>query len=165
MPLGSVEQLPTGAEVDARHGTIKLTAASTDGPQTQTGQFGGAIFRITQDRGGGGLTTLTLLEGLFPGAPGYAGCRGKSAGARPEPGAPADRRVLQTLHSTAHGHFRSRGRFSAATVRGTIWDMEDRCDGTWTRVHRGTVIVHDFVRHTDIIVPARHQYLAKAPIR
>lgn len=39
--------------------------------------------------------------------------------------------------------------------------MIDRCDGTLTIVHRGTVVVRDFHRHRNITVTAGHSYLAK----
>jgi hypothetical protein len=72
--------------------------------------------------------------------------------------------VLQTLHGTDHGgRFRTRGRYAAATVRGTVWTMSDRCDGTLTVVQRSTVAVRDFVRHITVLVHAGHRYLARAP--
>jgi hypothetical protein len=43
-----------------------------------------------------------------------------------------------------------------------VWDTVDRCDGTLTVVHRGTVNVFDFGRRKTIVVHAHHQYLAKA---
>jgi hypothetical protein len=67
------------------------------------------------------------------------------------------------MRSNASGRFRSRGRYSAATVRGTIWDTADRCDGTLTRVRRGVVVVRDFRRHRNITVRAGKSYLARAP--
>jgi hypothetical protein len=71
--------------------------------------------------------------------------------------------VLQTLHARDnHGRFRTRGRYSAATVRGTVWDTTDRCDGTLTAVHRGVVMVTDFVRHVTVLVDAPDRYLARA---
>jgi hypothetical protein len=112
------------------------------------------------------LSTLSLLEGAFPGAPSYASCKAHPANDHPGTRALAarlSRRVLQTLHASAGGNFRSRGRYSAATVRGTAWDTIDRCDGTLTRVQRGTVIVNDFARHKTVTVRAGHSYLAKAP--
>ena len=128
------------------------------------------VFGLAQSaqRSQGGLTTLSLLEGAVRGAPSYASCKVRSANDRSRPGAAVagvSSRVLQLLHATASGRFRTRGRYSAATVRGTAWDTIDRCDGTMTRVHRGTVIVNDFVRHKTITVHAGHSYLAKAPRR
>ena len=72
------------------------------------------------------------------------------------------RRVLQSFHSSGHGSFRTRGRYAAGTVRGTVWDTVDRCDGTLIEVHRGTVRVTDFVRRVTIRVHAGHSYLARA---
>lgn len=164
--LTKPSQLPTGTQVDARRGTIQLVAASSSAGKTQTGTFGGAVFRLTQSAKGGdkGLTTLSLLEGTFRGAPSYASCRARRAGGRSESGATAarvSRRVLQLLHSSAKGRFRTRGRYAAATVRGTIWDTADRCDGTLVRVRRGIVTVNDLVRHKTVAVRAGHSYLAK----
>lgn len=153
------------AEIDARRGTIGLSAATATGGGTlQTGTFGGAIFRLTQARRGSekGLTTLALIEGVFRGAPSYAGCKARADGDAPEAQA-ASSRALQLLHATAHGQFRTRGRYAAATVRGTQWSISDRCGGTLIVVQRDTVVVQDFVRHVTILLRAHHSYLAKAP--
>jgi hypothetical protein len=51
-------------------------------------------------------------------------------------------------------------------VRGTFWLVEDRCDGTLTRVRTGRVDVRDFRRKKTISLRAktkRSSYLAKAP--
>jgi hypothetical protein len=71
--------------------------------------------------------------------------------------------VLALLRATAHGAFKTRGRYSAATVRGTAWTVRDRCDGTLTTVVRGVVTVRDFVRHVTVMVRAGHTYLARTP--
>ena len=42
----------------------------------------------------------------------------------------ASSKTLQLLHASAHGKFSTNGRYSAATVLGTIWTIADRCDGT-----------------------------------
>jgi hypothetical protein len=166
VPLTEARQLPVGAQVDARSGTIQLVTASPRPGKTQIGTFGGAVFGLAQSTKGPqkGLTTLSLLEGAFPGAPSYAKCRARPAGDITS-GTPAavGGRVLQLLHASASGRFRTRGRYSAATVRGTAWDTADRCDGTLTHVRRGTVVVSDFVRHKNVAVHAGHSYLARAP--
>jgi hypothetical protein len=168
VPLSEARQFPVGSQVDARHGTIRLVAASARAGKTQIGTFGGAVFGVSQSANGPqkGLTTVSLLEGAFSGAPSYAKCRARPADDRTHGTAAAlSGRVLQLLHATVSGRFRTRGRYSAATVRGTVWDTTDRCDGTLTRVRRGTVVVNDFVRHKTVIVQAGHSYLAKAPGR
>jgi hypothetical protein len=168
VPLTAARQLPVGSQVDARAGTIQLVSASAHAGKTQTGTFGGAVFGLAQSTKGPqkGLTILSLLEGAFPGAPSYATCRTHHAddGTRGTAAALGGR-VLQLLHATAKGRFRTRGRYSAATVLGTAWDTADRCDGTLTYVRRGTVDVNDFVRHKTVAVHAGHSYLARAPGR
>ena len=50
-------------------------------------------------------------------------------------------------------------------MRGTIWLVEDRCDGTTlVVVRRGTIAFQDFVRHRTIVVTAGHSYRAH-PVR
>ena len=166
MALTEAQQLPVGTQIDARRGSISLLAASTTKGKTQTGTFGGAVFGFTQAAKGRdkGLTILSLLEGALRGGPSYASCRARRAGG-PSGAATAarvNRRTLQLLHATASGRFKTRGRYAAATVRGTIWDTADRCDGTLLRVRRGAVTVTDFVRHKTVTVRAGHSYLAKA---
>jgi hypothetical protein len=70
--------------------------------------------------------------------------------------------VVRRLRGSANGRFRTRGRYSAATVRGTIWDTADRCDGTLTRVQRGVVDVRDFRARRNVTVRAGRSYLARA---
>jgi hypothetical protein len=165
--LTAARQLPVGTQIDARHGTIRLVAASSSAGKTQMGTFSGAVFRFAQSSKGRdkGLTTLSLLEGVVRGGPSYASCRARRSGGRSGTGATAarvNRRTLQLLHASAKGRFTTRGRYAAATVRGTIWDTADRCDGTLVRVRRGTVTVSDLVRHKAMTVRAGHSYLAKA---
>ena len=58
------------------------------------------------------------------------------------------------------GSFRTHGRHSHATVRGTRWLTEDRCSGTFTRVTNGAVVVRDLTRRRSVVVRAGHSYLA-----
>jgi hypothetical protein len=164
IPLTEARQIPSGSQIDARQGTLQLTTATTQRGKSENGQFGGAIFNLTQAKAGlsKGLTTLTLQENAFRGAPSYGSC----PRAATDTGAHAARlssRVLQTLHASERGgHYRTRGRYSASTVRGTVWDTVDRCDGTLTIVRRGVVQVNDLIRHVTVTVTAGHSYLAKA---
>jgi hypothetical protein len=66
------------------------------------------------------------------------------------------------LRGNASGRFRSRGRRSSATVRGTTWDTIDRCDGTLTRVKKGRVLVRDFRLRRNILLRRGQSYLALA---
>ena len=67
--------------------------------------------------------------------------------------------VAGRLHACRR--FRTRGANSVATVRGTRWWTEDRCDGTLTRVRQGSVIVRNLRTGRRVIVRAGHSYLAR----
>jgi hypothetical protein len=69
---------------------------------------------------------------------------------------------VRRLFGNGKGSFRTKGRYSAGTVRGTYWVTIDRCDGTLTHVYRGVVDVYDFVLKKTVKVRAGHSYLAKS---
>ena len=69
--------------------------------------------------------------------------------------------MLGKLWGSGKGKFRTDGKYSSATVRGTIWLVQDRCEGTLTKVRRGTVAVRDFKRKKTVTVKAGHTYLAR----
>jgi hypothetical protein len=158
VPLTQLTQIPAGAVIDALHGTLNLVTSTGKGHTTQTGTFAGAIFKVTQDHSG--LTTLTLVENAFKGVPSYASCKvahGKASAAA------LSSKTLQLLKGKDnHGKFRTKGRYAAATTRGTAWSVADRCDGTLTKVTQSSVLVNDFVRHVSLILHAGHSYLALA---
>jgi hypothetical protein len=158
--------------IDSLHGTFQLTSASGVGGsahdaavkgqrmKTQTGKFGGAVVRIHQTKNGRnrGLTTVMMVESAFKGAPSQAICHLAKAG--DAHAAKARSKVIQLLHASARGKFSTSGRYSAATVRGTVWSMTARCDGTLTRDITHSVVVTDFVRHKTIVLHAGQSYLA-----
>ena len=58
--------------------------------------------------------------------------------------------------------FRTTGNYSAATVRGTEWLVQDSCSGTLTRVTQGVVAVRDNVKNKTVLVRGpRGRYTAK----
>lgn len=147
--------LPVGTIVDASRGVMRLKSATSTRGGTQTGDFGAGVFRILQNRKQRGLTTLQLV----PGAAAMKACTQAQIAAKRK----LPNRVLTLLRSTAKGRFATRGRYSSATVRGTVWTTTDRCDGTLTSVKRGIVVVTDTRRHKQIVLRAGKSYLAKAP--
>jgi hypothetical protein len=160
--LTGARHIRSGTVIDALHGSVELVAALGKG-KTEHGIFGGAVFRVTQAARGPnkGLLTLTLVNNAFPGAPSFATCKAHHK-ASDASAAALSSRTLQLLHASAHGKFRTSGRYSAATVRGTIWSIADRCDGTLTRDIRDSVVVKDFVRHKTIVLHSGQSYLAHA---
>jgi hypothetical protein len=164
VPLTEARQIPTGSEVDALHGSLKLVSNTGQVGKTQTATLTGGIFKVTQARKGisKGIADFNLVESAFQGAPTYATCTAKHKDTDATI-ANLSSKTLQLLKVSGHGKFKTTGRYSSATVRGTIYTVADRCDGTLTHVIRDTVLVNDFVRHKTILLHAGQSYLAKKP--
>ena len=171
VPLTQLEQIGPGVTIDTLHGTLELITAAgggggahdaaAKGKKTQTGQFGGAVIRIHQTASGPnkGMTTVMMVLSAFKGAPSQAICRNNGA-AGDAHAAKVSTKVIQLLHASAHGHFTTSGRYSAATVRGTKWTITARCDGTLVHDITDSVAVTDFVHHKTIILHAGQSYFA-----
>jgi len=135
------QQVPVGSTFDTSKGRVTLRAAGS-----QKAWFYEGVFKLGQTRGAKPLSTVTLTGKLSCGGGGKANAAAKKK---------------RRLWGDGKGKFRTKGEFSSATVRGTKWLVEDRCDGTLTRVKKGKVAVRDFVRKRTVIVRAGRQYLAK----
>jgi hypothetical protein len=151
--LSDLSSVPVGSLLDTRDGSITLRSALANGG-TQAGIFHGGLFEIRQPKTAGGLTELVLR-----GAPPVCARASAHAAATKKKKRKPPRRLWG--HDD-HGNFRTRGGSSVATVRGTVWFVEDRCDGTLTRVSKGSVSVYDKHRRVRVIVHAGHSYLAKS---
>jgi hypothetical protein len=136
------EQIPVGTVVDVRKGRVALTAAGGG-----DAVFYAGIFKIGQGKGAKPLTTLSLVEKLS--------CPKSKASAA------AKKKRKRRLWGDGTGRFRTKGKHSAATVVGTKWLVEDRCNSTLTRVARGRVSVRDFVKKKTVIVKAGKKYVAR----
>ncbi len=75
------------------------------------------------------------------------------------------RKKKRHVWGDAKGSFSTKGKYGAATVRGTKWLVEDSCSGTSVQVARGSVRFEDFVRHRTVIVSEGHGYTAGAAAR
>ncbi len=158
VPLTTDRQVPVGSFLDTRRGTVELVSATGRGAKTQAGRFNAGLFQVLQGRSrrARGLTELRLKGSSFK------RCRARGAAGRAG-AAQVSRRTIRRLRANARGRFRTRGRNSSATVRGTIWTTTDRCDGTLTKVSRGRVVVRDLRRRRNITLTAGKSYLARAP--
>ena len=135
--------IPNGTEIDARKGKVLLTVLHDASGRLDGARFYDGRFIFKQGKGAVPLTTLKLTNGTL------AKCRkrkpagaGALAVAAKIPRSGGGRR----LWGNGRGRFRTRGRYGAATVRGTKWLTDDRCDGTLVRVKRGVVAVKDLQR-------------------
>jgi hypothetical protein len=158
VPLERGASVPVGSVLDARHGAVTVNTAPRKDGVKQFATFSGAAFQVLQSKTGPVTTDIRLRGGSF------SSC-GRSPGSsifgRVFASGNSGSRKVRSLWGHGKGHFRTRGRNGAATVRGTFWLTQDRCDGTLVRVRRGLVGVRDFKKHKTVAVPAGHSYLAR----
>jgi hypothetical protein len=157
VPLESLgRQVPVGSTLDTSKGTVRLfSAANSSGSKTQRGDFTSGRFIVGQGRKNP-LTTVSMTGA------GLGKCSKLPPGGSPKQTAgSAKRKRRRSLFSNVHGHFRTRGRNSAATVSGTKFTMTDTCKGTRTTVKSGSVRVRDFWLRKTHTVKAGHSYFAR----
>ena len=138
--LEDAQQVPVGSTFDTARGRVNLVAAGQ-----QRSWFYQGVFRLGQSKGARPLSTLTLTGQLACG-------RGANIAAKRK----------RRLWGDGKGKFRTKGKHSAATVVGTRWLVEDRCNGTLTRVVKGRVRVRDFRARRTVVVKAGKKYFARA---
>ncbi len=148
------QAIPVGSIVDATHGKVTLTSIDASGKE-QTAVFYGGVFLVLQ-HDGSGLVILRLRGGNFKSCKPSRGKAASSSTRRRKRGSESRR-----LWGSGKGNFRTEGNYGSASVRGTIWFTEDRCDGTFFKVRRGVVTVRDFSSGRTISLPAGKSYLAR----
>ena len=137
--------IPLNSTVDARKGTVEITSVPKKGGKPEKAQFFDGLFKITQP---GSITQVQLTEPL-------AACKkGKASASATKP-------KKRRLWGDGKGKFRTKGSYSAATVRGTKWLVEDSCAGTLTKVTQGSVSVRDTRLKKTVIVRAGKSYTAR----
>jgi hypothetical protein len=157
--------IPVGAQVDTSKGRVRLTSAATGaGTTTQSALFYQGAFKVKQSLPKGNRAAALTTDLVLTGETRRSQCAasGRGAGAAAVSKKKRPHAVLGKLWGNGTGRFRTNGKYSSATVRGTIWLTQDRCDGTLTTVKRGTVSVRDLRRRKTVSVKAGHSYLARA---
>ena len=160
VPLESASSVPVGSVLDARAGAVTIDAAASPTGGSQHATFSGAAYKLTQPATAG-VTGVRLRGGSF------RSCRTSRASVfssrySPLAGMARRRKSGRKLWGRGKGRFRTRGRHSAASVRGTVWMTEDRCDGTVTKVKRGRVVVRDRRLKRTIVLKKGDRYFARA---
>jgi hypothetical protein len=172
VPFHGAANLPVGTQVDTKKGRIQLTsAADTKGKKTQRSDFYQGIFQVRQSlpkkksSKAVALTTDLVLKGQIARSQCAPLKRARAAivAAAKKKKKKGPKSVLGKLWGNGKGKFRTTGKYSSATVRGTIWLTQDECDGTLTKVRRGTVRVFDRRKKKTVTVKTGHTYLARAP--
>ena len=146
--------LVSGWTFDVTKGRVSLTTAANSRGATQTTQAYEGFFTALQSSGSS-VTDLVLRSGNFDAVCGSGGVDIARAS--------ANTKSVRHLWASGTGKFRTKGRFAAASIRGTEWLTEDRCDGTLITVKTGAVAVFDQVLQKTVVVTAGKTYLARAP--
>jgi hypothetical protein len=147
LPLTGSVSIPLGSKVDVKRGRIGLTSEPAPGAAPERVEFFDGLFKVSQP---GDVTQLKLTQKLR-----------RCPRAKKQQASATRRPRKRRLWGSGTGRFRTRGRFSSATVSGTEWLVKDSCRGTLTKVREGTVSVRDRVRKKTIVLEAGERYLAK----
>lgn len=170
--LESISNLPMGAELDVADGSVVLFFTTDEMGRRAKAIVTGGRFVLNQpakrDRGQrpGELVLSGPLHGCQ--ASPRQQVRGQRSARRgPLAGAAKRAKHGRRLKVRARGRIRTRGRYGAATVRGTRWTMTDRCPthprpGTLVVVSKGKVAVQSFALRRTVLVRAGRRFLAPA---
>jgi len=153
--LSTLRQVPFGTVIDATNGTVSVTTAGPHGG-TQTGEFFGGEFVLTQ--GAKGTVVATLTGGSYAVCP---TARERGHVARASSTHSSGKHAVRKLWANAHGSFSTKGTYAAGAVQGTEWLTEDLCDGTLIKVTRDKVKVTNLINHHTVEVTTGHSYFVK----
>ena len=121
--LNGAVQIPVGSTIDTRNGKVELI---TEGSIRNAFFFDG-LFEVLQDDGVDAATVLKLIGALEH-------CEG----------ADTDSPGGRQLWGDGEGEHRTQGTLGSASVRGTKWILQDRCNGTtYARVVDGEIELKD----------------------
>jgi hypothetical protein len=143
--LSAIDDIPLGATVDVKKGRIELASVPSRTAAVEKIQLYSGMFRVGQPAA---ITEFTLDEPL-------ASCKKKQARAA------ATKPKTRKLWGDGKGKFRTRGQYSAATIRGTRFLVQDSCSGTLTQVKEGSVLVRDNVKRKNIVLRKGKRYTAR----
>ena len=150
VPIDQVTSIPVDSTIDATEGTVVLETAIAGG-ESQTGTFRGGQFTVHQSDSGKGMTKISLTGGDFS----ACGSQRKSRSGK------LPRRQLWAKDKG--GRFKTSGKGSVATVRGTSWYTADTCEGTLTKVKHGAVMVRERGTGRSKLVKRGQSFFGRAP--
>jgi hypothetical protein len=149
--LSNGKKLKLGTFIDATHGQVTVTSASDTHGSYQTALYYGGKFKTRQRGTARPVTEAYLIGKIGP-------CTKKKKGKA----SAASKRKSRHLWGDSHGNFRTVGKSSSASTRGTKYLVTDTCAGTTTKVVRGKVLIRQFSDNTKHIVTAGHSFFAPA---
>jgi hypothetical protein len=148
LPMVDLTAIPNGTDIDVRKGRVLLTVLHDASGRLDGAKFYAGRFIFNQGKGAVPVTSLRLKGGTYEGCPkpGKAAKVSVRTLAMVASQARDAGSTVRRLWGNGRGKFRTRGRYGAATVRGTKWLTRDQCNGTLVKVERGKVDVEDLVR-------------------
>jgi uncharacterized repeat protein (TIGR01451 family) len=162
VPLTSEIQVGFGAEIDATGGRVAVSTVDANGTLYHADFYEGQF--LVRNQFANGITVLQLSGSSFKSCK-AAKKRTLAAFDKKKPKkakkAKVSKKVVRHLWGSGKGKFRTRGRYVAASVHGTTWLTEDRCDGTRAFVQEGVVDVRDLVKHKTVQLGAGQSYVGK----
>jgi uncharacterized repeat protein (TIGR01451 family) len=157
VPLLTITNVPAGTEVNAVAGIAGVVSARTPANTPQTGKFTGGRFVVSYQAAiGAGKKAKNnkqrpqLVTQLRLSAPLHCPKRTGASSSQPQ--------RVRSLWGNGKGNFATKGRYAAATVRGTEWFTKDTCRSTTIRVRRGRVDVYDFLLRKHLTVTTGRSY-------
>ncbi len=160
IPISQAKTIPLGTTVDATDGRAQIDVATPSGPAVKGELYGGS-FVLTESKSGTVIATLT--GGNFAVCPANSAPRKTALLAQTAVKKASPSTVVRKLWANVKGNFTTSGRYASASVRGTQWLTEDRCDGTYVFVAFGAVRVTAFATHRSTLVKTKGSLLVKAP--
>jgi hypothetical protein len=161
--LEGAETIPVRSILDTSRGRVRLRTASDTRKHVQTADFFRGRFVVRQVRKPRGKarrrSNKLITDIVLNGSSFRRACRTTTASISQK--RRRSKKRVRRLFGDGKGTFRTRGRNAAATVRGTRWGVQDRCDGTLVKVQRGRVSVRDLVKRKTVIVRTGEKYLAR----
>ncbi len=160
VPLKGSASLPIGSTVDARQGSLALSAAANGyGPTSsraarQTATIQAGIFTIRQAK----LRKHAKKKTAIPTDVALV----SATGAQAPCARAASKGVVRSLSLTAKGVFRAIAGADTATARNATFTTTDRCDGTRTNVGRGKVTLAIKGRKRPVTVRAGQSFFVRA---
>ena len=151
--------IPFGTTIDATNGHVQINLSTPSG--TVKGELYGGAFILTESKSG--AVTATLTGGNFAVCPQATGQKASLTTARAAARKASSSTVVRKLWSNVKGNFTTSGRYASASVRGTHWLTEDRCDGTLVFVTFGAVRVTADATHRSTLVKGGRSLLVRAP--
>ena len=154
------ETVPMGSTVDATDGIVEVVAeADPVTGERQNALVYGSEFKVAQFTPEG--APLPVVDLVMKGGD-FSDCKKVATTARAAGnGRGGKAGIVRGLWASGKGRFRTRGKHSAATVRGTRWATVDRCNSTTIKVLEGVVDVTDFELGKVFTVRAGERHIAR----